>query len=222
MAVVPEWAIESGARSSFETLRYAVAIVRVSGLFGAPLSEALDVGVYLNPVDATCYRCLFRALVAAPEHLRFNLEPSIVEATAVHTAAARVGQLMRAANGLVLQTLCLGNNSHRVDEATGSVVLGNDREPYFYHVHGFWRGDPARQYLGADVPPLGGPPIGRAFALQLKHEPWSNHEVLAAAATAMCTTLAAAASIPPPGGTAIDEAARASCIIKWLKRTESS
>jgi hypothetical protein len=75
--------------------------------------------------------------------------------------------LMRATTKRWLQTLRLGNCRHQL---------------YSYRVQGFWRGDPARQYLGADVPPLGGPPDGMLLHTSAEHEPRPYHEVPVTAA----------------------------------------
>ena len=74
------------------------------------------------------------------------------------------------------------------------MKLGNEHEPYFLHFHGLLRGDPQKQYLGEDLPALGGPEVGTAVVVQGADEkvPWTSERNVRAAAQEVGLALAMA------------------------------
>lgn len=179
---IPAWVIESGVESSFRRLPYAIAVISVR----LPIHDddnnpppSKMVGLYANPTDLQCYRMIARVLESNEAHLRAKLNGmhSLEDSLAVSTAVAVLKQILWQQAGLFVQSLHLGNNSMRPvyeDGVVAKLGLGNDHEPYFYHEHLLCRGgDPQQAYLSmgdeartAEMPVLGGPPLGTAFEAQ--------------------------------------------------------
>ena len=156
------WAVQSGVVDSFISLPYALCVASV-GRAGS--GDALRVGLYMNPVDSSCYRMIARVLYDMPSDIPFNQYHSPGEALAVAEVVALASATLYDRTRLFVQTMLLGNNSQVADPESGEIVLGSDHEPYFYHVHLICRGNPDRCYFeGSDK--LGGPPIGDVFAVR--------------------------------------------------------
>ena len=156
------WSVQSGLLESFMSLPYAVCVVSVGNdETGGPFR----VGLYMNPVDSSCYRMIARVLYSKPGDIPFNRHSSPAVAIAVGEVVALGSAALYDRTNLFVQSMHLGNNSQVADPVSGEIVLGSDHEPYFYHVHLICRGNPGRSYFeGSDK--LGGPPIGEIFGVR--------------------------------------------------------
>jgi hypothetical protein len=172
--------IDCGVLKSSKNLWYSLVVVEVllddddDDDNNTPCNAGLNattntqyIGIYLNPTDSRCYRMIARPLCLQTTDLAFNRDDDLSNPISTSIAVALVGKSMRESTGLFVQSLHLGNNS-MVSGSDGELQLGNDKEPYFHHVHYLLcRGNPELAYFeGALV--LGGPPIGVAFQAQGK------------------------------------------------------
>lgn len=122
--------------------------------------DDIQISVIMNPKDSRGYRSIV-SLVAKDMATTINREYTLQEQLAFYKALAIVAKAYEM-EGLIAQTLVLGNNSHQLD-ADSNVIVGNAKEPSMLHGHVFGRGDPNQAYIGNVK--LKGPPAGKFFTL---------------------------------------------------------
>ena len=132
------------------------------------LPEGVYMVHYLNPSDRNGYRSILKLFSDNEQRLEslWNRMPTADEYAALFSVAPEICQKYSKL-GLVPQVFMLGNNSQQCVD--GAAVLGNDKEPFFSHLHFYARGVSTHDYVSGI--PLGGNDIGKDVDLRQKTVP---------------------------------------------------
>jgi len=133
--------------------------------FSAQLPSGVYMVHYVNPSDRNGYRSILKLFSDDVQQLEslWNRPATADEYSAIFSVAGTICQYYSKL-GLVPQVLMLGNNSQQCVD--GQAVLGNDKEPYFLHLHFYGRGVSSQEYIPGLQ--LGGKDIGTDVELRSK------------------------------------------------------